>query len=528
MLDTIIVGGGVCGLHLAGKLQSTGQDYLLIEARDRLGGRVETVPGSEREVAADLGPSWFWPGTQPRMARLVEELGLRSFPQHDTGTILHLPKGDGSPEPLPQSSVHIEARRLHGGMGMLIDALAGRLPAGRIRLRVELTRLIDRGDHVQLECLQDGVPLTLDARHVVLALPPRLVASRIVFEPALSGPLLEILRATPTWMAAQCKSISRFPVAFWRASGLSGNAFVTHAQAVLGEIFDASGENGTPAALGGLSALPATVRTAFCKVHDLMIHSQYAQLFGPAAAQGELFVRDWAAEPFTCTELDLVVASAHPQDGIPELASAHWSGRLFLGGSETAAQSAGYLEGALDAAERIARELSARATDPLRSERADLRENRACLERFHRSVSLLRTNAIERYVTGIKRALSSQQSEDMTQIVLIEVAAHAYAAALECLQGLPLQLGEARVEHGRVSLTPALLAAFSGFTNDLLRDVQQHNASSCAISNFPAEQKLNQAYLQAIRRDLAAQWREFALALNEQLLERMEQFAIPD
>lgn len=527
MLDTIVVGAGVSGLALAGKLQAAGQDYLLIEARERLGGRVETVPESATAVAVDLGPSWFWPATQPRITRLIAELGLSSFPQHDSGTILHLAKGDGSPEPLAQSSVHVDAWRVGGGMGALIQALAQRLAPERIRTGLEVKKLIAHEDHVELQCANGADTVALLARHAVLALPPRIVATRISFEPELDESLQATLRATPTWMAAQCKAVSRFPVAFWRAGGYSGNAFVTHAQAVLGEVFDACGKSGMPAALGGISALPATVRTAFTKVHDLMIHSQFAQLFGPAAANGELFVRDWAQEAFTCTPLDLVAASAHPQDAGPELVAAQWRGMLYLGGSETATQSAGYLEGALDAAERIGRALSARAGSPLQSERPDLRANRACLERFTRSVNQLREHAFERYVFGIKRALSSQQSDDMTQTVLIDVAAQTYAQALECLQALPVDLSSASIENGRISLTPALLSAFSGFSNALLNEVQAHNASSCAISNFPLEQKLNQAYLQAIRRDLAAQWREFALAVNEELIERMETTAVP-
>lgn len=527
MLDTIVVGAGVSGLTLAGKLQSAGHDYLLIEARERLGGRVDTVPASSTAVAADLGPSWFWPATQPRITRLIAELGLACFPQHDSGTVLHLAKSDGNTEALAQNSVHVDAWRIDGGMGMLIQALAKKLAPERIRIGLEAKQLIAHEDHVELLCQDASGTVRLLARHVVLALPPRLAATRIRFSPELDGTLQATLLATPTWMAAQCKIVSRFPVAFWRAGGLSGNAFVTHAQAVLGEIFDACGENGLPAALGGISALPATVRTAFTKVHDLMIHSQLAQIFGPAASKGELFVRDWAQETFTCTPLDLAAASAHPQDAVPGLITPLWRGMLYLGGSETATQSAGYLEGALDAAERIARELCARASNPLQSERPDLRANRACLERFKRSVAGLREHAFERYVSGIKRALSSQQSHDMTQTVLIDVAAQTYAQALECLQALPMDLSGVSVENGRVSLTPALLSAFSGFSNALLNDVQAHNASSCAISNFPAEQKLNQAYLQAIRRDLAAQWREFALAVNEVLLDRMETATIP-
>ncbi|PLK47800.1 FAD-dependent oxidoreductase [Uliginosibacterium sp. TH139] len=526
MLDTLVVGAGLCGLSLAGKLQSAGHDYLLIDARQRLGGRIESVPETATAAAADLGPTWFWPATQPRITRLVAELGLSSFPQHDSGTILHLPKGDGSPEPLPQSSVHIQARRLGGGMGTLVQALAQRLAPERVRLGLEVKKLQAYPDHIEAECWNGTEALRITARHVVLALPPRLASTRIAFAPELASTLHTTLRATPTWMAAQCKAVARYPLPFWRSSGLAGNAFVTHAQAVLGEVFDACGENGSPAALGGISALPPAVRIAVSRVHELMVFSQFAQLFGPAAAEGELFMRDWAQEPFTCSALDIAEPAAHPQDGVAELAAPQWGDKLIFGGSETAGQSAGYLEGALDAAARIWQQLS--APSALRhSSRADLRDNHLGLEKFARMVALLREESIDKYVFGFKQALIRQQREDITQLVLTEVVAGTYKQALEYLHTLPLELAEAVVENGRASLTPALLAPFMGFSTDLLSQAQTHNASSCAISGFPLEQTLNHAYVQAIRRDLAALWREFALALNEDLLQRMEAASQP-
>ena len=36
--DIVIIGGGLSGLALADKLQRAGRDFLLVEARDRLGG----------------------------------------------------------------------------------------------------------------------------------------------------------------------------------------------------------------------------------------------------------------------------------------------------------------------------------------------------------------------------------------------------------------------------------------------------------------------------------------------------------
>lgn len=528
MLDTLIVGGGVCGLSLASKLQFAGHDWLLVEARPRLGGRVETVSASSSLPAVDLGPTWFWPATQPRMARLVADLGLTSFAQHDSGAVLHLAKGDGSPEPLPQTGVHNGAQRVAGGMAAVVEALQQRLAVERIRLGYELTRVSDRGDHVEAHCWTGAETVVILARRVVLALPPRLVSERIGFEPALAPALQTKLDETPTWMAAQCKALSRFTHAFWREAGLAGNAFVTHAQAVLGEVFDASQEGTPGAALGGFSALPPSVRSAFRAAHEMMVHSQFAQLYGPPAAEGELHLRDWAQERFTCAARDVADPGAHPEEGVLSLAEPVWEGRVLLGGSETAMQGTGYLEGALDAAARLWRRINNDTTGAARTGEDESMSNpinQSSLQAFTDLVGRLRAAALPQYVNSINRALSAQQSEGMTQRVVIEVVGTVYAQSLHYLQELRFDLSQVRVEQGRCSLTPAVLSAFLGFSDTFLSAVQKHNATSCAISNFPDEYRPDPAYLQAIRRELAGLWREFALTANEILLDRMAETA---
>ena len=76
--ETLIVGGGLCGLHTVSELTKRGANFILVEARDRLGGRIlsQTFGGSGDEHESpgfDLGPAWFWPG-QALMESLIDEL----------------------------------------------------------------------------------------------------------------------------------------------------------------------------------------------------------------------------------------------------------------------------------------------------------------------------------------------------------------------------------------------------------------------------------------------------------------------
>lgn len=56
MHDVIVVGAGVAGLTAAHNLAATGRDVLVVEARDRIGGRTHTVSLAHAHV--DLGAAW--------------------------------------------------------------------------------------------------------------------------------------------------------------------------------------------------------------------------------------------------------------------------------------------------------------------------------------------------------------------------------------------------------------------------------------------------------------------------------------
>lgn len=354
--EVAIIGGGLCGLALAHSLHARGVDWCLYEGRERLGGRILTET-SGHGAALDLGPSWFWPDTQPSITRLVADLGLETLPQPDDGRVRLLDDPNEPPRDKDagtRGGLHAGARRLAQGMAALVQALSAPLPAARLRTGAILGRVAHAGDHVRLR-FTDGREAT--AGHVVMALPPRLVA-QVAFDPPLPPDLRAALDAAPTWMATAAKAGVALPQAPWRDEPNRGNAWVTHPQAVLAETWDA-GTAETPA-LAGFVALGAEGRVQYRRGLPLLIDSQLTMLFGPDASNGELHLADWAEQPLTCSARDRAEDGARPDHaayGDARLLRPAWDGRLWFGGSETATRGGGYLEGALQAAARLRRDV---------------------------------------------------------------------------------------------------------------------------------------------------------------------------
>jgi len=86
-VDLVVVGAGFAGLAAARAASDAGLSVVVLEARDRVGGRVYTTRVSAAdglETFVDLGGQWAGP-TQDHLLDLVHELGVPTFPTWTTG-----------------------------------------------------------------------------------------------------------------------------------------------------------------------------------------------------------------------------------------------------------------------------------------------------------------------------------------------------------------------------------------------------------------------------------------------------------
>lgn len=80
--DVVVVGAGFAGLTAARALVRLGHEVVVLEGRDRVGGRSSTA--TIADVPVDLGGTFVGP-TQDAVLALADELGCRTVPTYDRG-----------------------------------------------------------------------------------------------------------------------------------------------------------------------------------------------------------------------------------------------------------------------------------------------------------------------------------------------------------------------------------------------------------------------------------------------------------
>lgn len=343
----VIVGGGLSGLSLAWWLSKEGITPTILEASSRLGGRILTKRG-KLGTPLELGATWF-SDLHTNLLALIDDLELRKFHQFSEGISLFQTKSFEPPQKFFVPGAESPSYRLAGGTQELTDTLAKQLPAGSIRLNSRVVAVKEKENGL-LVVTADGRTLNPDL--VVLCLPPQLAASRIVFAPELPMEVRKLLPAVQTWMAGAIKFTVEYAEPFWRNQGYSGMLY-SHA-GIIAEMYDHTNMEEdkfgfTGFLNGGAASYTPAVRKEFAI-------RQLAELLGDkAAAPVSYFDKVWTGENVLAG--NQIIQRPHQNNGHPLLQTAYMNGKLFFCGTETATAHAGYMEGAVISAKKIAHSL---------------------------------------------------------------------------------------------------------------------------------------------------------------------------
>ncbi len=337
----IIVGAGLSGLTSAYTLLQNGEnDILVLEGRDRVGGRIQTKDG------IDLGATWFQ-NHHSNLCEFLKELSINRFEQFSKGKSVLVYNTMAPPHYFESAYNGPSAYRIADGSIALIDRLASSLKE-KIHLNTKISHVSEIGGKIILQTDDK----TYSAEKAIITVPPKL-ATTIDFNPELPKNLTQLMEQTHTWMSNAIKVGLLFKKPFWREKKLSGTIIGQVGPVI--ELYDHCDlDKNTFGLMGFVNEGLREVTPQARKERILNYLEKY--LGSEVLNYTDYFEKDWSEDSFTsCENLKSIYMS--PQYGNTVFHDFYYNNKLLFSGTETSPTHGGYLDGAvysgLDAAHKL-------------------------------------------------------------------------------------------------------------------------------------------------------------------------------
>jgi len=347
--DIVIIGAGLTGLALAYFLKDSDYNIQILEARSRIGGRIHTLM-REGFAPMEMGATWLGK-KHTALTDLLDDLQLEIFEQRLGGTAVYEPISTSPPQIVQLPPNDQPSYRIKGGSEALIRRLADEIKGYcPIHLEQAVTAIEEVGEEMLVRTSTREIRCAV----VVSTLPPYLLLKTIKFSPELPPKIQEILTQTHTWMGESIKVGLHFRKPFWRSGNLSGTIFSNVGP--IPEMYDhADFEDKQFALKGFLNGVYHTVSKA---ERLQMVLRQLRKYYGNQVNDFvEYEEAVWCKESFTFAPYESHILP-HQNNGHPVLRKPFCNGKLFIGGSETAEQFPGYMDGAVRSAKYIFSEIN--------------------------------------------------------------------------------------------------------------------------------------------------------------------------
>ena len=341
----VIIGAGSSGLLKTYRLKKEGIPFKILEARNRIGGRINTVLGA-KNTPAEMGATWF-NEQHYNLIALLEELEIGAFEQYMDDSVFYQREAN-----LPTEKIQIPKQspsyRIYGGTSNLINTLYEQLDKESILLNQVVTSIRQKDD--KIEVIAEDI---FEADKVILAIPPKLWAKKIQFEPALPDNLIAIAKQTHTWMEDSIKIALRFDKPFWQEEKIPATLFSNVGP--ITEFYDHCNYERSKFALCGF--MHSSLKSLTDVERKDIVLNQLKQVFGPKVTSYISYKECiWSKEEFTF-EASEELLYPHQNNGNPIFSNTLFEGKLLISSAESAVESPGYMDGAVYAGNSVARKI---------------------------------------------------------------------------------------------------------------------------------------------------------------------------